>query len=72
MSKKKLSLTPVTFGIPRDVSPEMARILQRAETAIRENNALIENAINNMEITYVVQGNGESTAELVNGILHIS
>lgn len=39
---KQITLKPVTFVVPRDASPEMARMLQKAEETIRENNALIE------------------------------
>lgn len=45
---KKIALKPITFIIPRDASPELARMLQRAEETLRENNALIEQTINNL------------------------
>lgn len=54
---KQITLKPVTFIVPRDASSETAYMLQRAEEAIRENNTIIEQAINEL-IKEINNGNG--------------
>lgn len=63
---KKITLKPVSVPLPRDMSSEVRMSVAKAEEAMRENNRLIEEAINN-----IMDSDGGS-AELVNGILHIS
>ena len=41
-----ITLKPVNIPIPRTIDPELRRAINLAEEAIRENNALIENALN--------------------------
>lgn len=41
-----ITLKPVNIPIPRTIDPELRRAIYLAEKAIRENNALIEYALN--------------------------
>ncbi|MBQ2189324.1 MAG: hypothetical protein II452_00470 [Paludibacteraceae bacterium] len=50
---KQIALKPISIQLPKTADPETARALQKMEEALRENNALIEYAINDIikEIT---------------------
>lgn len=43
---KQIALTPITLAVPKGISPEAARLIQKAEETMRENNMLIEHALN--------------------------
>lgn len=45
---KKISLKPVVFQLPKDVSPQIQKSISLAEATIRENNSLIENTLNSI------------------------
>lgn len=54
---KQITLKPVSIPLPRNVDPELRRALHLAEEAIRENNALIENTLNNLIKEQIDGGN---------------
>lgn len=64
---KRIALKPVTIPLPRDTSRDVLLSVAKAEAAMRENNKLIEQAINTI---------GESSGVIVSqdssGIVHIS
>ena len=66
-----ISLKPVMFPLPKDVSPIVRKTFEKAEAAIRDNNRLIERAIQNVSTTVVVADGGTATLD-ANNILHIS
>lgn len=43
---KQIALKPVMIQLPKNADPNVVRAIQKAEEAIRENNALIEHTIN--------------------------
>ena len=45
---KQITLKPVSIPLPRNIDLELRRALHLAEEAIRENNALIEDTLNNL------------------------
>ncbi len=45
---KKITLKPVIIALPRTASDDVRRAVAKAEEAMRENNRLIEQAINNI------------------------
>lgn len=45
---KTIALKPVIIALPRDTSDGVRRAVAKAEEAIRENNSLIEQAINDI------------------------
>lgn len=67
---KRISLKPVVFQLPRDVSPQLQRSIAQVEAAIRENNQLLESTLNNINATIIVSG-ADATLD-ANNVLHIS
>lgn len=67
---KKISLKPVVFQLPQDVSPQLQRSIAQVEAAIRENNQLLESTLNNINATIIVSG-ADATLD-ANNVLHIS
>lgn len=45
---KEIALKAVTIALPKGADLELQRALQKAEETIRENNALVEQALNNL------------------------
>jgi hypothetical protein len=66
-----ITLKPVSIPIPRTIDPELRRAINLAEEAIRENNALIEHALNTQTAAPVSTGD-DVTIVLNQNILHIS
>lgn len=65
----KYWLKPVTIPLPRDVSPDVRKSVEKAEAAIRENNRLIEEILNTMEsaIAALSVVSEKAGLEIVNG-----
>lgn len=57
---KRITLKPVRFAAPRDTNREMAIMLEKAEATIRENNALIEQFIDEIVRLRGMVGKGYS------------
>lgn len=45
---KKITLKPVIIALPRNTSDDVRRAVAKAEEAMRENNRLVEQAINDI------------------------
>lgn len=63
---KKITLKPVTVPLPRDASISVRMAVAKAEESMRENNRIVEQAINDLIIDNVTVNQDAS------GYLHIS
>ena len=63
---KRIALKTVTFQLPKDIRKEILMSAAKAEEAMRENNRLIEQAINNIATDSMTVNQDAS------GYLHIS
>ena len=65
---KKITLTPVTVPLPRDISSEVRMSVAKAEEAMRKNNRIIEDALYKQSSEFVYDL--EENIEDVNDELH--